>query len=180
MRVLDIYLNMNLDEFPIAPNPDQQNADKLLGNINDGVKQNMGVLTDTGPEGRPFLDGEHNLFGYDGVVVTEGRISSLVNLGGDENVPTVSLGTEVVIEGNSSGYVSSGHKPGDRVKVINFIEPFHSDGGSLTSSDKIIQVEGAGVVGWIKPSEFSKSALKEERDKELKKLFDKPPEGQER
>ena len=94
--------------------------------------------------GRHFLEGRHNLFGYDGVVVSGGEIVSLVNLGGDEDVPTISLDAEVAILGDSRGYVSSGHKPGDQVKVI----------------------------GWIKPSEIDKEVLKEQREKVIRKLFD--------
>jgi len=168
----------NLDAMPVSPNPDQKNMDQLSATINDRVKKAMGALEDTGPEGRNFLDNKHSLFGYDGVVVSGGEIVSLVNLDKDENVPTISLNTEVAIEGDSRDYVSSGHKPGDRVKVIGFIEPFFKAGKGIQSSDRIIQVEGSGIIGWIKPSEFDKVALIDENKASVvevsEKLFRKP------
>jgi len=170
--VLGAIVAMDINELPISPNPGQQNMDKISNMLNERVGESMGVLEDTGPAGRHFLEGEHSLFGYDGVVVTGGKIVSLVNLDGDEDVPTVSLGAEVTIEGNSRGYVSSGHKPGDQVKVIGFIEPFFSAGEGQMSSDKIIKVEGNGTIGWIKPSEIDKQLLKKQKDEEMQKLFD--------
>jgi hypothetical protein len=163
----------NIDQLPISPNPGQQNMDKVSNTLNERVRANMGVLPDTDPSGRPFLRGEDSLFGYNGVVVRNGEIVSLINLGGNEEVPNINLDTEICIIGDKRGYVSSGHKPGDKVKVIRFIEPFFEDGGGSKSSDKIIQVEGGGVIGWIKPSEVDKNALKEQREQELRKLFEK-------
>lgn len=163
---------MSIDQLPIGPNPGQQNMDRASNTINEDVKESMGVLQDTGPEGRSFLDGEHNLFGYNGVVVREGKIVSLVNLDPEQDIPPINLDSEVVIEGNSVGYVSSGHKPGDKVRVISLIEPFYKSKNDLISSDKIIQVDGAGVIGWIKPSEINRQLLSEEREKKMKELFD--------
>jgi len=114
-----------MDTLPISPNPGQENMDKLSNTINDRVKTSMGRLQDTGPEGRTFLDGEHSLFGYNGVVVRDGDIVSLVNTKQDSDIPPINLGDEIIIEGNSMGYVTSGHNPGDKVKVVGFIEPFY-------------------------------------------------------
>ncbi len=163
-----------IKDLPIGPNPGQQNMDKVVASINDMVRTKMGALPDTGPAGRHFLDGEHSFFGYNGVVVREGKIVSLVNLNGDEDIPPINLDTEITIEGDSRGYVSSGHKPGDRVKVIGFIEPNFKAAEGIRSSDKIIQVEGAGTVGWIKPSEFDKQLLKKQQEEEIGKLFNPP------
>ncbi len=147
--------------------------DKVGANINDMVREAMGVLPDTGSEGREFLKSPgSSIFGYDGVVVRDGKIVSLVSLKADESVPSVSLGTELIIEGDSRGYVPSGHKSGDNVKVIGFIEPFFQARPGIQSSDRIIQVEGSGIVGWIKPSNFDKQTLKKQRDEEVQKLFD--------
>lgn len=166
---------MDITEFPISPNPGQQNMDKVGANINDMVKDAMGVLPDTGPEGRRFLKGGKVVGGYDGVVVSGGKIVTLVNLKGDEDVPAVRIGTELTIEGDSHGYVPSGHKPGDKVKVVGFIEPFfHAKEPSIQSSDRIIQVEGLGIVGWIKPSNFDTQLLKKQGNEEVQKLFSKP------
>ena len=128
----------NITELPIAPNPRQKNADQALGHINHQVEIAMerdGVLSkDSDPRGRHFVDSGSSLFGYDGVVVHNKKIVSLVNLGENESVPPVRLGTEVTIVGDSRGYVSSGHKPGERVKVIGFVEPFYRAGETgLTS-----------------------------------------------
>ena len=164
-------------DLPIASNVGQQNMDRVGANINDMVKTAMGTLPDTGPEGRQFLKAKgSSIFGYDGVVVSGGKIVSLVNLKGDEDIPPVTLDTELTIEGDSRGYVPSGHKPGDRVKVIGFIEPFFQAKPGIQSSDRVIQVEGNGVVGWIKPSNFDKQLLKREKDEEVKKLFNRPNE----
>ncbi len=148
--------------------------DRVGANINDMVKDAMGTLPDTGPEGRQFLKSAgSSIFGYDGVVVSGGKIVSLVNLDSDGDIPPVSLGTELTIEGDSRGYVPSGHKLGDKVKVIGFIEPFFpAKKPGIQSSDRIIQVEGEGTIGWIKPSNFDKQLLKEQREEEVKKLFD--------
>lgn len=163
---------MDINELPISPNEGQQNMDKLSNTINERVRESMGVLEDTEPSGRHFLDNKHTLFGYNGVVVSGGKIVSLVSLERDKDIPSISLGTEIVIEGDSRGYVSSGHKTGDRVKVIGLIEPFFSAGEGVQSSDKIIKVEGNGVIGWIKPSEIDKRAVIEQNEKVTKKLFD--------
>lgn len=162
---------VDITELPISSNPGQQNADKIGSTINEDVKRSMGKLQDTGPEGRLFLKNT-NLFGYDGVIVNGGKIVSLINVDRDEDVATINLGAEVTIEGDSRGYVSSGHKPGDKVKVIAFIEPFYQSKSGLMSSDKIIEVEGEGVTGWIKPLEMDRQKLKEEHEKEIKKLFE--------
>jgi len=169
--------NTPLDDLPVSSNPGQQNMDRVGATINDRVKQAMGVLPDTEPTGRHFLDNEHNLFGYNGVVVRDGRIVTLLSLAGDEDTPPINLDTEITIQGDSHGYVSSGHKPGDKVRVLGFIEPFFKAGKGIQSSDKIIQVQGgmgedgAEVIGWIKPSEFDKQLLKRQREEEMKKLF---------
>jgi len=164
---------MSIGELPISisPNDGQKNMDMLSNTFLDRVGDSMGTLQDSGPEGRSFLDNNHNLFGYDGVVVRDGKIVSLINLDGDENVPNVSVGSEIVITGDSRGYVSSGHEPGNRVKVIRIIEPFYDAGNEIRSSDKILKVEGHGVIGWIKPSELDKAILKEDIEKEVQKLF---------
>lgn len=91
-------------------------------------------------------------------------------------MPSVSVGSELVIVGDSRGYVSSGHDQGSRVKVLRIIEPFYDAGNEIRSSDKIIKVEGHGVIGWIKPSELDKVILKEETEKEMKKLFERSSE----
>jgi len=164
---------MSLDTTPVSPSDGQENFDKLSNTFLDIVAEKMGYLQDSEPTGRPFLD-ECSLFGYDGVVTRDGKIVSLTNLGDREDVPSIGLDTEITIEGNSHGYVSSGHNPGDRVKVIKFIEPFYDAGNGIKSSDKIIKVEGNGVIGWIKPSEFDKRRLLEDTEKEIKKLFERP------
>jgi hypothetical protein len=159
-------------ELPISPNFGQKNMDNLSNTLSEQVLINMGVLNDTGPEGRNFLDNDHNLFGYDGVVVNEGKIISLINLDKDESIPSIHLNGEVPIKGDSDGYISSGHKPGDRVKVIGFIEPFFESETGRRSSDKIIKVEGNGAIGWIKPSEIDKQLLLKQRETETQQLFD--------
>lgn len=64
---------MVIGELPVSPNDGQQNFDKLSNTFLDRVGDSMGVLQDTEPGGRPFLNNNHNLFGYDGVVVREGK-----------------------------------------------------------------------------------------------------------
>jgi hypothetical protein len=170
--------NMGIDDLPVSPNEGQKNMDQISNSINDLVGDRMGKLQDSEPGGRHFLNGEHSLFGYNGVVVTGGKITSLVDLDGSEYIPPVSLGTEVTIVGDSHDYVSSGHKPGDRVTVIRLIEPFYMAAPGLQSSDKIIKVEGEGVIGWIKPSELNKTQLREDLEKEVQKLFVQPTKNE--
>lgn len=75
--VLECSIAMGIDQLPVSPNPGQQNMDKTSNTLNERVRESMGVLKDTEPGGRHFLEGRHNLFGYDGVVVSGGEIVSL-------------------------------------------------------------------------------------------------------
>lgn len=163
----DIFIG----DYLISSHEGQQNADVTSNTVNDRIKDI--VLQDTESGGRHFLDGKHSLFGYNGVVVTGGKIVSLISVDKDEDLPPISLDGEVIIKGDSHGYVSSGHKEGDRVRVIGLIEPFFSVAEGVQSSDKIIQVDGAGVIGWIKPSEINREQLKQSREEMFQRLFKK-------
>jgi hypothetical protein len=162
----------NIEDALIGPNEGQKNADKTLNTTNEIIREQMGRFKDTGPEGRLFAEG-CNIFGYNGCIVTDGKISALINTE-DDDIPRINLNGELSIKGGSHGYVSSGHRDGARVRVIDFIEPFYSAGSEQPrSSDKIIQVEGEGVTGWIKPSEINKEALMQEMNESLSGLFKK-------
>ncbi len=120
-----------------------QNADSVMNLVRGLAKEEK--FEDTGPEGRPFLDGSHYLFGYDRVVVEGGKITKLISSKGDE--PELTLGMEVVLSGDSRGYVPSGHKSGEIVNIVAIAEPFRNN-----SSDRIIKVYGNQQDGWVKPS----------------------------
>ena len=115
------------------------------------------VFSDTGPEGRSFYGSSiSSIDGYNGFIVKEGKLVALINME-DQNVPQICLGQELIIKGNSQGYVSySQVKPGDRVTVVGFRDPaFDINGDPLAPTDEIIQVQpiGSDESGWIKPSE---------------------------
>lgn len=164
---------MSFDDFPVASNDGQKNLFAFDNMTLARVAEKMGVLQDTEPgQPRGFLDRDGlMLSGYDGVVVQDGKVVSLVNRDGWEGIPVLSVGSELVVEGDSRGHVSSGHKPGNRVKVLQIIEPFYEADPVNKSTDKIVQVEGHGLIGWIKPSEFDKNILLEEIEKETQRLF---------
>lgn len=91
---------------------------------------------------RPFKDGV-SLFGYDRILQsTDGEI---VGITGEERTLLKDMDVELV--GDSKGYISSGHKSGDRVKIVGFSEPFK--GGE---TDHIVIISGDGKTGAVKPS----------------------------
>ena len=104
-----------------------------------------------GESERPFLRNV-NLFGYDSFrVLQSGERIGLRDSTGI--TPELIRGARVVIEGDSKGYVPSGHRPGDSVRITGFAEPFEGN-----RSDDIIQVDGGGISGWIKPSNIKREA----------------------
>jgi hypothetical protein len=145
----------DLIKFPqrgTNPSPEKstggpQNADQVMTLARKRKKLLGGnsTLKETTAEGRPFLDGEHSLFGYDRVVVKNGEITILKS--SKKEKPDLTLNQEVTLKGDSEGYVPSGHEDGDRAKIIEFAEPFR-DG----ASDRIIYVTGGALSGWVKPS----------------------------
>jgi hypothetical protein len=145
---LDLHMNVGMETGP-------QNGD-IVANI-FRVKARLAkkfglaseVLEDTSSDGRPFLDGEHNIQGYDRVVVNGGEIIILKSSKGER--PQLSIGMMVELKGDSRGYIPSGHSEGDQVEIIEFTEPFR-DGGS----DRIIMVKGNGHMGLVKPSNIIK------------------------
>ncbi len=96
---------------------------------------------------RGFKDGEHSLFGYTGFIEAEGRIIGLraERFAGSKN--DLYIDAEVVLEGDSQGYVPGGFKDGERVRIVGFLEPFR-DG----RSDDIITVAAGDRKGSVKPS----------------------------
>jgi hypothetical protein len=161
-----------LESLPIGPNPGQQNFDNLQNEINNQATEGV-AMPDSSIEGRPFLTGEHNLFGYNGVVIADGKVVSLVNLDEASEIPRISIGDEVLLKGDTKGYVPSGHQSGQRVEVVALTEPFlrGPKGTGTDTSDRIIQVSGEGLIGWVKPSNIDKVDLANQKEQKLKQLF---------
>ncbi len=145
----DDYAPESSDNFEVGP----KNADKVMNwvRIARDKRQGKESFPDTSPEGRPFLDAaELDIFGYDRVVVREGRIVELQS--SKREKPTLSLGMEVTLKGDSEGYIPSGHRDGDNVLIKDFAEPFRNN-----SSDRIVKVSGNALEGWVKPSNIKVS-----------------------
>ncbi len=161
------------DSIPIAPNPGQQNFDKLQNEMNRRVIEDT-YIPPSPVEGRPFCTNNHDIFGYTGVIVEEGQVIALINLKQNPEIPTIQLGDIVLLKGDSEGYIPSGHKPGQRVEVVELTEPFlKARVGSIifNTSDKIIKVSGEGRIGWIKPSNVDKEDLRGQKDAISNQLF---------
>jgi hypothetical protein len=93
--------------------------------------------------------GGSSIFGYDKIV----RRGFGVTLEG-RDVLTLEQGMIVELEGDSKGYVPGGFRPGEKVVIVTFRQPF--DEGS---SDHIIQVSNLEGVGWVKPSNIAGKKL---------------------
>jgi uncharacterized protein YjbI with pentapeptide repeats len=65
----------------------------------------------------------------------------------------------VELRGDSRGYVPGGFRPGEKVQIVSFRQPF--DKGS---SDHIIEVSNGDSVGWVKPSNVAKPPLQAVED----------------
>lgn len=141
----------DIPKGPRIPN-EPQNGDlaarhaRHLPSFRDRLLASVENNKDSSLEGRPFLDGNHSLFGYDRVVVQGGVIVALKS--SEEGLkPDLCIGFKVSLSGDSRGYIPSGHAVGDEVEITGFAEPFQNG-----VSDRIICVEGEGQSGWIKPS----------------------------
>jgi hypothetical protein len=90
----------------------------------------------------------HSIFGYT-TIVQEGN--TFVALTG-EGEPELRVGMEVVLLGDSRGYVPSGFSPGDEVTIVGFTEPFKNG-----ESDHIVKVSNKSTQGRVKPSNIQRS-----------------------
>jgi hypothetical protein len=166
---------MSLTSLPIGPNPGQKNFDQIQNEIN--LQATDGVAVPASPlEGRPFQDGDHNLFGYNGVIVADGKVIALINLDENSNVPRISIGDKVLLVGDSQGYIPSGHTSGQRADVIALTEPFLQGPKGTNTSDRVIQVNSGGIIGWIKPSNVDKEDLTKQSESRANQLFTKGTE----
>jgi len=107
------------------------------------------------------------LFGYT-TLVRDG--DTFVALRG-ETAPELRVGMQVVLLGDSRGYVPSGFHHGQEVRIVGFVEPFKNGG-----SDNIIEVADGKHEGWVKPSNIQraingrpKGTMLEERHLEMRK-----------
>lgn len=90
----------------------------------------------------------HNIFGYT-TLVRDG--DTFVALAGEAE-PELRVGMEVVLLGDSRGYVPSDFRHAQRVRIVGFTEPF-KDG----ESDHIIEVTDGTRHGWVKPSNIQRA-----------------------
>jgi|GEM_PF-2396001 len=117
----------------------------------DGIPDtNLGP--DTDDEGRPLLDGDHHFFGYDRVVIKDNKIVALRSWPEKSPLskPTLRVGDQIVVEGDSKGYAPSGHAPDSLATIVGFREPFLKN-----SSDRIILLSDGKTAGWVKPSNIA-------------------------
>jgi len=84
-----------------------------------------------------------NLFGYNTIVKDGDRIITLKG----ERITELDVGMDVVLLGDSRGYVPDQFKHGEKVTIIEFTKPFSSG-----HSDNIIKVSNGSWEGWVKPS----------------------------
>jgi hypothetical protein len=92
------------------------------------------------PRDKVKLDG--NFFGYDTLV----RESTFVALEGDGK-PTLQVGMQVTLFGDTKGYVPGGFKDATVAEIVGFREPWE-----LGASDHIIEVSSGKLRAWVKPS----------------------------
>ncbi len=119
----------------------------------DGIPD-MDLGPDTGEEGRPFLDGSTSfLFGFDRVVVKDNKIVALRSWPEKSPLsrPTLKVYDQVVVEGDSRGYVPSGHPPDSMATIVGFREPFIGH-----ASDRIVLISNGETAGWVKPSNIAR------------------------
>ena len=90
----------------------------------------------------------HSLFGYT-TLLRDGE--TFVALTG-EGEPELRLGMQVILLGDSRGYVPSGFRHGGQVQIVGFREPF-KDG----ESDHIVEVTDGTHDGWVKPSNIQRA-----------------------
>ena len=86
---------------------------------------------------------KHDIFGYNTIVKKGDQI---ITLKGDQ-ITELDIGMEVVLLGDSRGYVPSNFEPGEKVTIVEFTEPFLN-----FHSDDIIKVKNGSLEGWVKPS----------------------------
>jgi hypothetical protein len=84
-----------------------------------------------------------SIFGYNTFVKNDDHI---ITLKGDR-ITELDIGMEVILLGDSEGYLPSDFKPGEKVTIVQFTEPFLQP-----RTDDIVQVSNGSRTGWIKPS----------------------------
>ncbi len=108
-----------------------------------------------------------NLFGYT-TLIRDG--DTFVALRG-ETETELRIGMQIVLLGDSQGYVPSGFRHGQEVRIVGFVEPFKNG-----ESDHIVQVTDGNYEGWVKPSniqrainERTKGTMLDKRHLEMRK-----------
>src|SRR4051812_8490286 len=89
-----------------------------------------------------------SIFGYDTLIKEGDNIIALRGKG----VPELYKGMNVILLGDSRGYVPSRFNPGEEATIIEFTEPFKQG-----ESDHVIQVSSSRNTGWVKPSNIQKN-----------------------
>ena len=149
---------MDFDELIIGPNPNQENKDAFTNELNNGIYEAMGNISDTTSEGSLLFNNGGRLYGYTKYIAEGGKIVGLK--GDDDKVPDVYVGGYITLVGDSNGYVPSGHKTGDTVMVNRIIFPFFKLNSKLTGDDRIIEgIREDGLTGWLSPKNIDTELL---------------------